>query len=340
MLKLILKSAVGGVIVAASLATQAATITGAGATFPYPIYAKWAEAYKAQTGVGLNYQAIGSGGGIKQIRAKTVDFGASDDPVKAKDVQEWGMVQFPAIVGGVVATYNVPGVPSGSLKLSGELLAEMFMGSISKWNDPKIASMNPDAKLPDLAITVSHRADGSGTTALFTTYLSQVSTTWKDKVGAGKTVKWPSAASVGGKGNAGVAANVSKIKGALGYVEYAYAKQNKLPVIALKNKDGKVVQPTAEAFAAAAAGADWAKAPAMALVLTNQPGAKSWPITGASFILMYVEPKNAASSKEVTKFFDWAFKNGGKMAEDLAYVPLPKAATDYIAKSVWSQIKH
>ena len=340
MRKTLIKSLIGGAALAFGLNAVAADITGAGASFPYPIYAKWAEAYKAATGKSLNYQSIGSSGGIKQIKAKTVDFGASDDPVKAADVEKDGMVQFPAIIGGVVPIYNLPGVPSGSLKLTGEVLADMFMGWIVNWNDPKIAALNPGVKLPDQTITISHRADGSGTTALFTTYLKQVSKRWDEKVGAGKTVKWPAAASVGGKGNAGVAANVTKIKGSLGYVEYAYAKKNKLPVIGLQNKDGKFIQPTSEAFAAAAAGADWAKAPAMALVLTNQPGANSWPITGASFILMYKQPTNAKASKEAVAFFDWAFKNGAKMAEELDYVPMPAAATDYIRKSVWSQIKN
>lgn len=332
------KSLVGAAVLAASLNAVAADITGAGASFPYPIYAKWAEAYKAATGKTLNYQSIGSSGGIKQIKAKTVDFGASDDPVAAKDVEADGMVQFPAIIGGVVPTYNLEGVKD--IKLTGQVLADMFMGYIVNWNDAEIAKLNPGVKFPDQTITVAHRADGSGTTALFTQYLKEVSPRWADAVGAGKTVKWPAAASVGGKGNAGVAANVTKIKGALGYVEYAYAKKNGLPVISLQNKDGKFVSPTSEAFAAAAAGADWAKAPAMALVLTNQPGAQSWPITGASFILMYKQPTNAAASKEAVAFFDWAFKNGAKMAEDLDYVPMPQAATDYIRKSVWTQIKN
>jgi len=315
-------------------------VTGAGATFPAPVYAKWAEAYKAATGKSVNYQAIGSSGGIKQIKSKTVDFGASDDPMDAKEVQEAGLVQFPAIVGGVVPIYNLEGVPSMTLKLSGDVLADIFDGKITKWNDAKIAGLNPGVKLPEENITVAHRADGSGTTAVFTEYLSMVSPTFKEAVGAGKQVKWPSETAVGGKGNAGVAANVQKIKGAIGYVEYAYAKSNKLPVIQLKNRDGKYVKPDSETFAAAAAGADWAKAPAMALSLNNQPGANSWPITTASFILMYKQPADAAKSKEALAFFDWSFKSGGKLADELDYVPLPAKALDYIRKSVWTQIKN
>jgi phosphate transport system substrate-binding protein len=317
----------------------AGDITGAGATFPYPIYAKWAEAYKAKTGIGLNYQSIGSSGGIKQIRAKTVDFGASDNPVKFEDLEKDGMIQFPAIIGGVVPVLNVEGIAPGQLKLTGELLADIFSGEISKWNDKRLAGLNPTAKLPDQAITVVHRADGSGTTAIFTDYLSKVSKPWADKVGAGAAVKWPAASSVGGKGNEGVAANVSRVKGAIGYVEYAYAKKNKMTFVQLKNREGGYVAPDDLTFAAAAAGVNWSKTPGMGVFLTNQPGANSWPIAGASFILMYKDPENKANSAEVIKFFEWAFKNGGKMAEELDYVPMPPAVTDYIAKSVWSQIK-
>lgn len=338
MRKNLISSLIGGVALAFSMTAAAADITGAGASFPYPIYSKWAEAYKAATGKTLNYQSIGSSGGLKQIRAKTVDFGASDDPVSAADLEKDGMVQFPAIMGGVVVIFNVPGVTD--IKLDGELLADMFMGWIVNWNDPKIAALNPGVKLPDQTITVSHRADGSGTTKVFTDYLTKVSPRWKEKVGSGATVQWPAAASIGGKGNAGVAANVSKIKGALGYVEFAYAKQNKLSYATLKNSAGKFVMADDDTFAAAAAGADWAKAPGMALMLTNQPGEKSWPITAASFIIMYKQPTNAAASKETLAFFDWAFKNGGKVAADLDYVPMPAVATDFIRKSVWSQIKN
>lgn len=338
MRKTLISSLIGGAVLAFSMTAAAADITGAGASFPYPIYAKWAEAYKAATGKSLNYQSIGSSGGIKQIRAKTVDFGASDDPVAADALAKDGMVQFPAIMGGVVAIYNLPGVTD--IKLTGEVLADMFMGWIVNWNDPKIAALNPGVKFPDQTITVAHRADGSGTTKVFTDYLSKVSPRWKEKVGAGATVQWPAAASVGGKGNAGVAANVSKVRGSLGYVEYAYAKQNKLSYASLQNAAGKFVIADDDTFKAAAAGADWAKAPGMALMLTNQPGDKSWPITAASFILMYKQPTNAAASKETLAFFDWAFKNGGKLAADLDYVAMPDAATDYIRKNVWSQIKN
>lgn len=335
-----LKTFLAVAALACGVSAQAQDVTGAGASFPAPIYAKWAEAYKAATGKTVNYQSIGSSGGIKQIKAKTVDFGASDDPMKPADVAEGGMVQFPAIIGGVVPIYNLAGIPSMTLKLDGETLAAMFQGTITKWNDAKIVALNPGVKLPDENITVSHRADGSGTTATFTGYLAEVSKSFADKVGAGKAVEWPATLSVGGKGNAGVAANVQKIKGAIGYVEYAYAKSNKLPVILLKNRDGQFVKPDADTFAAAAAGADWAKAPAMALSLNNQPGATSWPITTASFILMYKQPADAAKSKEALAFFDWAFKSGGKLADELDYVAMPAKATDYIRKSVWTEIKN
>ena len=334
----LLSTLVGSLISMSAIAQDA---TGAGASFPAPIYAKWAEAYKAATGKAINYQSIGSSGGIKQIKAKTVDFGATDDPMKGEEVEAGGMVQFPAVMGGVVAVYNNEslGIPSGTIKLNGPVLADIFMGKITNWNDPKIAALNPTIKFPYQNITVAHRADGSGTTAVFTDYLAEVSKDFKEKVGAGKAVKWPAAASVGGKGNAGVAANVQKIKGAIGYVEYAYAKQNKLPVTLLATRDGQYVAPSAETFAAAAAGADWAKAKAMALSLNNQPGAKSWPITTATFILMYKQPTDAAKSKEALAFFDWVFKSGGKLADELDYVAMPQAAIDYIRKSVWTQIK-
>ena len=315
-------------------------VTGAGASFPAPVYAKWAEAYKAATGKSVNYQSIGSSGGIKQIKANTVDFGATDAPMDGAEVAKEGLVQFPAVMGGVVAIYNLDGVASGTLKLDGAVLADIFMGGITKWNDAKIAALNPGVKLPSRTITVAHRADGSGTTSVFTEYLSIVSKPFADKVGTGKAVKWPADASVGGKGNAGVAANVQKIRGSIGYVEYAYAKANKLPVALLKNYDGQYVAPDADTFAAAAAGANWAKAPGMALSLNNQPGAKSWPITTATFILMHKQPKDATKSKEALAFFDWAFKSGGKLADELDYVAMPQAATDYIRKSVWTQIKN
>lgn len=337
-MKLFLKKAL--VIGAISLAPVAfaADMTGAGATFPYPMYAKWAEAYKAKTGSNLNYQSIGSSGGIKQIKAKTVDFGASDAPVKFEDLEKDGLVQFPAIIGGVVPVMNVEGVKPGELKLDGPTLADIFQGVISDWGDKRIAIMNPGVKIPSGPITVVHRADGSGTTAIFTDYLAKTSTLWKDAVGAGAAVKWPAASSVGGKGNEGVAANVSRVKNSVGYVEYAYAKKNKMTTISMKNKDGNYVMPDDTTFAAAAAGTDWSKIPGMGTYITNAPGANSWPITGASFILMYKNPEKKANSAEVLKFFDFAFKEGNKMAEELDYVPIPAATTDFIRKNVWTKI--
>jgi phosphate transport system substrate-binding protein len=320
-------------------ASVAADITGAGATFPYPVYAKWAEAYKKQTGVGLNYQSIGSSGGIKQIRSKTVTFGATDAPVKGPDLDRDGMVQFPAIIGGTVPVFNLEGFKPGELRVTGPVLAEVFMGSITNWNDAKLAALNPGKKLPNQAITVVHRADGSGTTFNFTEYLSLVSPAWKSKVGAGAAVKWPAASSVGGKGNEGVAANVRRVKGGIGYVEYAYAKRNKMPYMMLQNRDGKFVSPDDKTFASAAAGADWFALPGMGISINNQPGADSWPISTASFILMYKSPANKQASDAVLKFFDWAFKNGQQMALELDYVPLPDSLTSQIRSKVWSQIK-
>ncbi len=317
----------------------AADITGAGATFPFPIYAKWAEAYKQQTGVGLNYQSIGSSGGVRQIRAKTVAFGATDAPLSGADLDKDGMVQFPAIIGGTVPVFNLDGFAKGDLRVTGPVLAEMFMGKISKWNDPKIAALNPGKKLPDQVITVVHRADGSGTTFNWTDYLSTVSKEWLDTVGRGPAVKWPAPTSVGGKGNEGVAANVTRTKGSLGYVEYAYAKKTNIAVMALQNKDGQYVMPDDETFAAAAAGADWFSVPGMGLSIVNQKGAKAYPVTTASFILMYKNPADKAQSAEVLKFFDWAFKNGKQMAADLDYVPLPDALTKQIRERVWNQIQ-
>ncbi|MFM2074727.1 MAG: phosphate transporter substrate-binding protein PstS [Pseudomonadota bacterium] len=317
----------------------AADITGAGATFPFPIYAKWAEAYKAATGTGLNYQSIGSSGGIRQIRAKTVAFGASDAPVPGADLDKDGMVQFPAIIGGTVPIFNLDGFGKGELRVTGPVLAEMFMGKISKWNDPKLAALNPGKKLPDMVITVVHRADGSGTTFNWTDYLSTVSKDWADTVGKGAAVKWPAPTSVGGKGNEGVAANVTRTKGALGYVEYAYAKKNNIAVMALQNKNGKYVMPGDDTFQAAAAGADWFSVPGMGLSIVNQPGDNAYPVTTASFILMYKDPANKEESAEVLKFFDWAFKNGKQMALDLDYVPLPDALTKQIRERVWTQVK-
>ena len=337
-MKSLLKKAL--VISAISLAPAAFAVdmTGAGATFPYPIYAKWAEAFKAKTGSNLNYQSIGSSGGIKQIKAKTVDFGATDNPVKFEELEKDGMVQFPAIIGGVVPVINVEGVKPYELKLSPDTLSDIFQGVITNWNDKRIVLNNPGMKMPDLAITVVHRADGSGTTAIFTNYLAKVSQNWKDAVGEGAAVKWPATSSVGGKGNEGVAANVSRVKGAIGYVEYAYAKKNKMISVSLKNKDGQFVQPDDITFAAAAAGTDWSKIPGMGTFITNASGAKSWPITGASFILLYKNPENKTNAAEVIKFFDFAFKDGKKMAEDLDYVPMPDVTTDFIRKNVFSKV--
>jgi len=336
-------TAFGVALLATSLASvspvaTAADITGAGATFPYPIFAKWAEDYKKVTGVGLNYQSIGSSGGIRQIRAKTVVFGATDAPLKGDELEKDGMVQFPVILGGVVPVINLDPFKPGELRVTGEVLAEIFAGSIGKWNDPKLVALNPGKSLPDQTITVVHRADGSGTTFIFTDYLTEVSAMWKDKVGKGASVKWPANSSVGGKGNEGVAANVSRVKGSVGYVEYAYAKKNKIPHLTMMNRDGKYVEPDDLTFAAAAAGADWFGTPGMGISLVNQKGGNSWPITGASFALMYKQPADKAASTEVVKFFDWSFKNGKKQAAELDYVALPDALTDQIRQKVWSQI--
>ena len=318
---------------------MAADITGAGATFPFPIYSKWAEAYKAATGTGMNYQSIGSSGGIKQIRAKTVTFGATDAPVPGADLDKDGMVQFPAIIGGTVPVLNLDGFKPGELRITGPVLAEVFMGTISKWNDAKLAALNPGKNLPDVAITVVHRADGSGTTFNFTDYLSAISKEWADKVGKNAAVKWPAASSVGGKGNEGVAANVNRIKGSVGYVEYAYVKKNNMNFMQLQNADGRFVAPDDKTFAAAAAGADWFSVPGMGVSMVNAKGATAWPISTASFILMYKQPGDKAASNEALKFFDWAFKNGAKMADELDYVALPNSLTDQIRSRVWSQIQ-
>ena len=340
MKSLFTKTLVAGAIALSTVTTaMAADIAGAGASFPYPIYSKWAEAYKAKTGNGLNYQSIGSSGGVKQIKAKTVDFGASDNPVKFEDLEADGLVQFPAIIGGVVPVINVEGIKPGQIKLDGATLADIFQGTITNWNDKRIAALNPGVKIPAGDITIVHRADGSGTTAIFTDYLAKVSSNWKSAVGSGAAVKWPAASSVGGKGNEGVAANVTRVKNSIGYVEYAYAKKNNMSFVQLKNSAGQFVAPDDDTFAAAAAGTDWAKVPGMGTFITNAPGAKSWPITGASFILMYKNPENKANAAEVLKFFDYAFKEGKKMAAELDYVPMPDATTDYIRKNVWSKIK-
>ena len=333
-----MKRLIASILATISITVSAADITGAGATFPYPIYAKWAEAYSKQTGINLNYQSIGSSGGIKQIKAKTVDFGATDNPVKFEDLEKDGMVQFPAIIGGVVPVMNVDGVKPGELKLDGPTLADIFQGVISDWGDKRIALMNPGVRIPSGPITIVHRADGSGTTAIFTDYLAKTSSLWKDAVGAGAAVKWPAASSVGGKGNEGVAANVSRVKNSVGYVEYAYAKKNKMTHIAMKNKEGNFVQPDDLTFAAAAAGTDWSKIPGMGTFITDAAGAKSWPITGASFILLYKNPDNKANAAEVMKFFDFGFKEGKNMALDLDYVPMPDSTTDFIRKNVFTKV--
>ncbi len=318
-------------------ADAAATITGAGATFPYPAYSKWAYMYNQETGVRLNYQSIGSGGGIKQIKAKTVDFGASDAPLKPAELDKFGLMQFPMIMGGVVPVVNIKGISAGQLKLSASNLADIYLGKITKWNDPRIAADNANVKLPAEDITVVHRADGSGTTWIFTNYLSKVSSDWKDKVGNDKSVQWP--VGLGGKGNEGVAAFVGKVDGSIGYVEYAYALQNKMASVLLKNRDGNFVAPTAANFQAAAAGADWAHAKGYYMVLTDQPGASSWPITGASFILLYKTQTNPAQAKAVLKYLDWSYHNGGKAAMSLDYVPMPDAVVSMVEKT-WGSVLH
>ncbi|HVL72097.1 MAG TPA: phosphate ABC transporter substrate-binding protein PstS [Beijerinckiaceae bacterium] len=324
---------------AAAIAAPAAaqTITGAGATFPFPVYAKWAEAYNKETGVRMNYQSIGSGGGIRQIRARTVTFGATDAPLSGEDLQKDGMVQFPTVLGGVVPVINIPGVETRRLRLTGEIVADIYRGDIKTWNDKRIADLNPDLKLPAANITPVYRSDGSGTTSIFSIYLSQVSPRWKEQLGSGTTINWP--IGQGGKGNEGVAATVRQVQNAIGYVEYAYAKQNNIPYALMQNRDGQFVAPEAETFAAAAAGADWSAAPGFGISLTNQPGAQSWPITGATFILMHREPKDPKAAAEAVRFFDWAFKNGDKMALDLDYVPLPDKVVEQVRQQAFGQIK-
>jgi phosphate transport system substrate-binding protein len=316
-----------------------AQITGAGATFPYPIYSKWAELYYKETGQTLNYQSIGSSGGIRQIDARTVTFGASDAPVAGDKLAANGQVQFPAIIGGTVPIVNLEGFRPGELRITGAVLAEIYLGEIDKWNDPRLTALNPGKKLPDLPITVIHRADGSGTTFNWTDYLSAVSAKWAEKVGKGAVIKWPAPTSVGGKGNEGVAANVQRIKGSIGYVEYAYVKKNNLTFLQLQNKSGRYVSPDDLTFAAAAAGADWFSVPGMGVSIVDQRGDAAWPISTASFIIMYRDPVDKKASAEALKFFDWAFRNGKKAAEELDYVPLPDSLTRQIRERVWSQIK-
>lgn len=324
-------------LIAAATSTFAVDITGAGATFPYPIYAKWADTFKKQTNVSMNYQSIGSGGGIKQIQAKTVDFGASDMPLKPDELEKSGLMQFPAIVGGDVIVYNIKGVDSGKLKLTGSVIADIFLGKITKWNDQEIAKLNAGMNLPAESISVVHRSDGSGTTFIFVNYLSKVSEEWKSKVGEGTSVNWP--VGVGGKGNEGVASYVQKINGAIAYVEYAYAKQNKLSVAAMKNKAGEFVLPDDVTFKAAAANAQWEKSPGFYEILTDQAGKTSWPMTGASFILMQKSQDKAENAKQVLSFFDWAFKSGGNAAEELDYVPLPEPLVKLVQASWKANLK-
>ena len=331
------KTIVAAGLVAASTSAFAADITGAGATFPFPIYSKWADAYKKETGNGLNYQSIGSGGGIKQIQAKTVTFGATDMPLKLDQLDKDGLVQWPMVMGAIVPVVNLEGVKPGEMVFDGETLANVYLGKITKWDDPAIKKLNPNVKLPSEAITVVRRSDGSGTTFNFTDYLSKVSADWKSKVGEGTAVEWPTG--VGAKGNEGVSGNISQTKNSIGYVEYAYAKQNKLTYTALVNKGGKTVQPTVEAFQAAASNADWTHPPGYYVILTDQPGDKSWPITASTFILMHKDATDKAASQEAIKFFRWAFANGGKMAEELDYIPMPDTVVKLIEKTWSAEIK-
>src|ERR1700761_1951663 len=332
-----LKTIVAAGLVAASTSAFAADITGAGSTFIYPALSKWADAYKKESGNGVNYQSIGSGAGIKQIVANTVTFGATDAPLKAEQLEKDGLAQWPMIMGAIVPVVNIDGVKAGELVFDGETLANIFLGKITKWDDAAIKKLNPNAKLPSDAIAIVHRADGSGTTFNFTNYLSKVNADWKSKVGEGTAVEWP--VGVGAKGNEGVAGNISQTKNSIGYVEYAYAKQNKLTYTGLVNKAGKPVQPTVEAFQAAASNADWAKAPGYYVILTDQPGEASWPITAATFILMYKEPVDKAASAEAIKFFKWSFEKGGKMAEELDYIPMPDNVVKMIEKTWSADIK-
>src|SRR5216684_4185901 len=326
--------AAGTLAAVSAMPALAIDISGAGATFPYPIYAKWADAYKKETGSGLNYQSIGSGGGIKQIQAKTVTFGASDMPLKAADLEKFGLVQFPTVLGGVVPVVNIDGIAPGTITLDGALLAKIFMGEVKSWNDPAIQKLNPSAKLPSQAIAVVHRSDGSGTTFIFTDYLAKTSADWKSKVGANTAVEWP--VGIGAKGNEGVANNVAQTRGSIGYVEYAYAKQNKLNFTKMINKDGKTVAPVSETFQAAAANADWNSIPGYGVILSNQPGAQAWPMTAATFILIHKQPQDAAAAAEALKFFAWAYAKGGKMAEELDFVPMPTSVVTAV-EGVWTK---
>ena len=320
-----------------STVVSAADITGAGATFPYPIYSKWSEAYKAATGIGLNYQSIGSGGGIKQIKAKIVDFGASDMPLKQEELDKEGLMQFPAIIGGVVPVVNIDGVAAGQLKLSSEVIADIYLGKVTKWDHPSITAINPGLKLPNANISVVHRSDGSGTTFIWTNWLSKTNQEWADKVKDVTAVKWP--IGEGGKGNEGVSAVVQQLKNSIGYVEYAYAKKNKIPHAQVKNRDGNFVQPSDDTFKAAAANADWANAPGFYLLLTDQKGKDAWPITGASFIVMHRQQADVLTGRAILKFFDWSYKNGAKMSEDLEYVHLPQSVIKLVNEKWKNELK-
>jgi len=321
----------------AGLPVVGQTINGAGATFPYPVYSQWAHKYNQITGIQLNYQSIGSGGGIQQIKARTVDFGASDAPLTAAELDSFGMLQFPLVMGGVVPVVNVEGLSAGQLKLTAEALVSIYLGKITKWNDPALAALNPGLPLPNKDITAVYRSDGSGTTWIFTQYLATVSPEWREEVGAGKAVSWP--AGVGGKGNEGVAAYVQRIAGSIGYVEYAYALQNKLHHILLRNRDGEYVAPTAETFTAAAAGADWGNAPGFYMVLVDQPGKSSWPITGASFIILYRNHSSDRQIQTMLTFFDWCFKHGSEIALSLDYVPMPEPVVKIVEQAWSAQIR-
>ena len=330
-----MRTILGAVALVASVGVAAAAdISGAGATFPFPIYAKWADAYKKETGNGLNYQSIGSGAGIKQIRAKTVTFGATDAPLKPEELDKDGLAQWPMVMGGIVAVVNLDGVKPGDFHIDGPTLADIYLGKITKWSDPKLKALNPNLNLPDLPIVPIHRADGSGTTFNFTYYLAEVSPDWKSKVGVATTVDWPGG--IGAKGNDGVSNNVATTKGAIGYVEYAYAKQNKLTHASMVNKAGKIVEPTLDAFQASAANADWANAPGFYLILANQPGDQSWPMTAATFILMHKKPPNSAASTDALNFFRWAYEKGDKMAEELDYIPMPDKVVKMV-EAMWAK---
>jgi phosphate transport system substrate-binding protein len=331
------KIAVAGMLAATVVPASADEITGAGSTFVYPVLAKWADVYRKDTGVELNYQSIGSGGGIKQITAKTVTFGASDMPLTPQDVDKNNFVQFPIINGSVVPILNLPGIKPGEITLDGPTIAKIFLGEITKWNDPAIAKINPGVNLPSTAIAVVHRSDGSGTTFIWTNYLSKVSPEWKDQVGDNTAVEWP--VGIGAKGSEGVSNNTAQTVGALGYVEYAYAKQNNLTYAKMINASGKAVSPTAEAFQAAAAGADWTSAPDFHVIMTNAAGDTSWPVAGSTFILMQQVPQNSADTAAALKFFDWSYKNGKQMASDLDYVPMPDSVVTLIEKTWKDKIK-